>query len=141
MNEKIEFIITGGTIDSYYDGTKDTVEVNDLSVIPKYINGLKIPYPVIFSEVCMKDSRKISAEDREKILKQIKDSSSTKIIITHGTYTLPDTARFLKVNLGKIDKTIILTGSFVPLVGFAPSDAGFNLGFAVAKLQDLAPGI
>ena len=54
---------------------------------------------------------------------------------------MPDTARYLEVNLKNRDKVIILTGSMIPLVGFSPSDAPFNLGFAIAKSQELPNGI
>lgn len=64
-----------------------------------------------------------------------------KIIITHGTYTMPDTARYLKANLKRDDQTIVFTGSMIPLTGFSPSDAPFNLGYSIAKIQDLPAGI
>lgn len=54
---------------------------------------------------------------------------------------MPDTARFLKANLKRNDQTIILTGSIIPIHGFSPSDGPFSLGYAVAKLEDLEPGI
>ena len=108
MSEKsIHFIITGGTIDSYYDGTKDTAVPNEHSVVPKYINILKLYEKTEFSEVCMKDSRKLTEKDRKNVLKEVKKSDSKRIIITHGTYTLPDTARYLKANLKDHGKVII----------------------------------
>lgn len=64
-----------------------------------------------------------------------------KVIITHGTYTMPDSAKFLKANLKRKDQTIIFTGSMIPLLGFAPSDAPFNLGYAIARVQELKAGI
>ncbi|MFZ2979054.1 MAG: asparaginase domain-containing protein, partial [Candidatus Magasanikiibacteriota bacterium] len=64
-----------------------------------------------------------------------------RIIITHGTYTLPDTARYIKAQLKNNNKTIIFVCSMIPLMGFSPTDAGFNLGYAVAKSQELEPGI
>ena len=89
----------------------------------------------------MKDSREINANDMKKILGTIQDSKHKKIIITHGTYTMPDTSRYLKANLKRKDQTIILTGSFIPLTGFSPTDAPFNLGYAISKVQDLPAGI
>ncbi len=68
-------------------------------------------------------------------------SKSKRIIITHGTYTLPDTARYLKANLKSSSKIIIFVCSMIPLVGFTPTDAGFNIGYAMAKTQDLSEGI
>ncbi len=137
----IHFILTGGTIDSYYDGTKDTVVVNEHSVIPEFIKSLRLYTRSEFTEVCMKDSRELNQNDRNEILKAIEESSSQKIIITHGTYTMPDTARFLKANLKRNDQVIILTGSLIPIKGFSPSDGPLNLGYAIAQLENLKPGI
>lgn len=140
-NNKLHFIITGGTIDSYYDGTKDTAVPNKKSVIPSYIDILKLYEDCQFTEVCMKDSRDLDETDRKNILNAIEKSNSGRIIITHGTYTLPDTARYIKANLKDKDKVIIFVCSMIPLVGFTPTDAGFNIGYAVAKSQELSEGI
>lgn len=137
----VHFILTGGTIDSFYDGTKDTAVPHRHSVIPAYIKSLKLYHITTFTEVCMKDSREIHLRDRQKMLAILKKTLHTKIIITHGTYTMPGTAQFLKTHLKRSDQTVILTGSFIPLTGFSPSDAGFSLGFALAKIQELPPGI
>ena len=104
--EKIVVIITGGTIDSYYAGSKDTVIPLKKSVIPSFIKSIQIEDPVSFIEVCMKDSRSLNANDLKKILSTINKTDSRKIIITHGTYTMPDTARFLAANLKKKNQTI-----------------------------------
>jgi L-asparaginase len=139
--DTIHFILTGGTIDSYYDGTKDTAVPLERSSIPRYLKSI-LPYvETEFTEVCMKDSRELTEENRKEILEAVKASPHTHIVITHGTYTMPDTARFLKANLQRDDQTIIFTGSMIPLTGFAPSDASFNLGFAVASFSSLKPGI
>lgn len=143
--EKILFVITGGTIDSIWDGSKDTVIVAEHSVMPEYFDNLsknlKFYEEIKFSEVCMKDSRAISDQDRENILKIIEESESTKIIVTHGTYTMPDTARFLEKNKKRRDQTVIITGSLVPIKGFDFSDGPFNLGYVFAQLQTLPPGV
>jgi len=139
--DKLHFIITGGTIDSYYDGTKDTAVPNEHSVVPKFIKILKLYEECDFSEICMKDSRNLNGIDRKNILKAVKNSDSKRIIITHGTYTLPDTARYLQANLKNHNKVIIFVCSMIPLEGFTPTDAGFNIGYAVAKSQELPKGI
>ena len=126
--------MAGGTIDSYYEGTKDTAVPNKESVIPDFIKSLKLYEKTVFTEICMKDSRDMTKNDLKKILNTIKKSTHKKIIITNGTYTIPDTARYLKVNLKRNDQTIVFTGSLIPLVGFSPSDAPFNLGYSIAKV-------
>ena len=141
MDDTIHFIITGGTIDSVYNGIKDTVEPANDSGIPAFITGLKLYNDVEFTTICMKDSRALSKDDLAAILTAVKNSPHKKIIITHGTYTMPDTARYLEANLGENDKTIVLTGSMIPLQGFSPSDAPFSLGYAVAQVLALGPGI
>ncbi|HEY4494212.1 MAG TPA: asparaginase domain-containing protein [Candidatus Paceibacterota bacterium] len=139
--EKIEVIITGGTIDSFYDGTQDTVAPLANSVVPEFIMSLKTDYDFLFTQVCMKDSRSLNKKDLDHVLKTIQESPSKFFIITHGTYTMPDSARFLEVNLKIKDQVIILTGSLIPLTGFSPSDAPFNLGFSIASLPNLEPGV
>ena len=141
MEDTIHFMITGGTIDSFYNGTKDTVEPVKESSIPTFIESLKLFEKTEFSTICMKDSRSLTMDDRANLLKAIQESPHKNIIITHGTYTMPDTARYLEANLGDHDKTIVLTASMIPLTGFTPSDAPFNLGFSVAKVLELGPCI
>ena len=140
-DKTIHFIITGGTIDSYYDGTQDTVIPNEHSVIPEFIKSLKIYEETFFTEACMKDSRALNESDRKDILKILEEIPSKKVIITHGTYTMPDTARYIKANLKRNDQTIILTASMIPIKGFSPSDGTFNLGYSLAQVQTLSPGI
>lgn len=89
----------------------------------------------------MKDSREINEVDLKKILETTEQSAHEKIIITHGTYTMPDTARYLKAHLRRKDQTIILTGSMIPIKGFAPSDGPFNLGFAILEVLRLSAGV
>ncbi len=137
----LHFIMTGGTIDSYYDGTKDTAVTNKESIIPRFIQMLKLYNKTKFFEVCMKDSREIKKSDLKKVLSEIEKSTCKHVIITHGTYTMPDSARFLRANLKRTDQTIILTASMLPMTEFTMSDGGFNLGYAVSEVQHLEPGV
>jgi len=140
-SEKIHIILTGGTIDSQWEGNTDTIGVSKHTSIPKFFKSLELYSKLQFTEICMKDSRQLTPKDVAKICKAVEDSSSKKIIITHGTYTMPDTARYLQANLKRKGQAIILTGSMTPLVGFEPSDASFNLGYALAKVQALPAGV
>lgn len=139
--EIIHFCMTGGTIDSYYDGVQDTVIPRPTSIIPRYIEAFKLRTKSIFTTICMKDSRHVTDDDREKLLKIVEGSLAQRIIVTHGTYTMPDTARYLKKHLTRRDQVVILTGSMIPLGGVSPSDGGFNLGFAIAQTEILKPGV
>jgi L-asparaginase len=138
---KIQFITTGGTVDSYWSGKHDTAKVNEHSYLPEFFKNLDLYSELDFVEVCLKDSRELTQADVQKVVETVEKSKIKNIIITHGTYTMPDTARYLQVNLKRKDQTIILTGSMTPLKGFEPSDASFNLGYAVSKVQELKPGI
>lgn len=139
--KKMHLIMTGGTIDSSWDGRQDAVIVSAESNLPTFFKKFPIDYEIIFTEVCMKDSRALTTEDLSKLLKTIENSESTKIVITHGLYTMPDTVKYLQKKLKRTDQTIILTGATTPLLGFDMSDAGFNLGFSISKVQELSPGI
>jgi L-asparaginase len=109
------------------------------SNIKKYIDKYLQPeYTVHETTVCMLDSNDITDKIRSQILDEIKKSKSENIIVTHGTDTMAATARSLD---GKVlNKRVILVGAFKPLV-FAPSDAAFNLGFAVASFENLKNGV
>ena len=137
----IHFIMTGGTIDSYYDGTKDTAVPNKESIIPRFIQSLKLYNKTKFSEICMKDSRDVKKSDLKKVLNEIEASPYKNIIITHGTYTMPDSARYIKANLKRSDQVIVFTAAMLPMTEFTMSDGGFNLGFAVSNAQILSPGV
>jgi L-asparaginase len=139
--DTIQFILTGGTIDSYYKGEIDTAVPNKHSVIPNYLKGLKLYLNLEFTEICMKDSRSLTKQDLKRICKEIERSPCKNIIITHGTYTMPDTARYLKANLKRKDQKIILTGSMIPLKGFEFTDAPFNLGYSIGNLKNIDNGI
>ncbi len=137
----IHFILTGGTIDSYYYPPKETSVPHDASVIPEYIQKIQPHISCSFEEICMLDSGEITNEIRGGIVTAIEDSNADKIIITHGTNTMSETARYLETHLRNNNKAIILTGAMIPLKEFAMSDAGFNLGYAMAKAQDTANGV
>lgn len=142
MDQKIHFIMTGGTIDGFYDAVGQTARPGKVSVIPEYFDDVIKPYAYTsFETLCMKDSKEITDDDRVQMATRIQNADTSKIIITHGTDTMEKTAGFLKNALGPdTGKTVILTGSMVPL-GFSKSDSGFNLGFAFAEIRRLTPGV
>lgn len=139
--ETIHFILTGGTIDSSFDPTKDSLVIGDKSHIENFVTNLNLHNSTKFEIAVLKDSREIRHTDRQKILEMIKNSAHKMFIITHGTYTMPDTAQYLIDELEASDKVVVLTGSMIPLKGFEFSDGGFNLGYALAKVQCLSPGV
>ncbi len=141
MNETIHIILTGGTIDSVFDPVKDGVVIGKETVVEDYLKKLRLHNSLEVTLAFLKDSREIRHADRKKLLELVQKSPHKKILITHGTYTMPDSAQYLKENIAKTSKTIVFTGSMVPLTGFQFSDAAFNLGYAIGQLQSLKPGV
>lgn len=143
MSEKIHFIITGGTIDKSYNPVTEKPESHNISVIPDYIQKIIQPhFPLSFETPCLKDSLDITDDFRAHLVELIQKNEAKKIIITHGTSTLTNTAEFLEKHLDpQTDKTIVLVGAMIPLKEFAMSDAGFNLGYAIATVKNSDPGV
>jgi L-asparaginase len=111
--------------------------------VTEYIRQMIRPdFKVSQNIITMKDSRAITDDTRRDIVAAIKSSECKNIIITHGTYTMVDTAKFVKDNLADTnDRKIIFIGSFYPLKGYVPSDAPFNIGFAFGALLGAEPGV
>jgi L-asparaginase len=86
----------------------------------------------------MIDSLSMTETDRKKILKECQTSLEDKILITHGTDTMTETAKLLGQFIK--NKTIILTGAMVPYA-FDSSDELYNLGSVLAFLQTLPLGV
>jgi L-asparaginase len=84
-----------------------------------------------------KDSLELTDADRQTILEAVKASASQRILITHGTDTMAQTAEVLK---SVADRTIVLTGAMQP-ARMRRSDATFNIGFAWAAVSLLPAGV
>ncbi len=144
-NNHINIIKMGGTIefrDSSYEKINDLMKL-DVS-IEGYLSNLISPhFTYNIDVVCEKDSRDINQEDLVKLWETIRISQYEKILITHGTFTMKDTAKYLEdlISGENINKKIIITGAMVPIVGFSISDAGFNLGYSIASLNNVEPGV
>jgi len=140
----VHIIKMGGTIefiDPAYDEFNKKLLKLDAS-IDSYLHNLVKPHFNFSSEeVAQKDSREINEEDRERLAKAISNSPHENIIITHGTFTMKDTAQYVEKLDAAAGKKIILTGSMIPIMGFAASDAGFNLGFAMGLFPSIEPGV
>lgn len=141
MSKKIHFIITGGTLDKLYDPISQTHRLAKKSLVPRYIEKVT-GRDISFETLAMIDSNEMTTALRGQLYKSILREKSDRIIITHGTDTMSVTAGFLKKKLtAKSQKTVILTGSMIPMKEFVLSDGGFNLGYAMAKITDLKPGV
>lgn len=138
----LDIIITGGTMEKKYDPiAQTTVSTNDPSPLPDYFKHYIHPlFDLHYHPVCNMDSRDFTDNIRRKIANKIMTCGS-HILITHGTDTMPETGEYLLGALPKDHgKTITLTGAMHPLA-FHPSDAGFNLGYAIGQLRTLKTGI
>lgn len=137
----IHIITMGGTIDSSWSPVQDAIVVSEKSNLPLYFTKFPLIDELIFSHICAKDSRAITQQDRKNMLKTVEQSKAAKIIITHGTFTMPDSARYLKQHLKRKDQSIILTGATTPIKGFEMTDAPLNLGYAISHVQKLPPNV
>jgi L-asparaginase len=135
---KIVFIQTGGTIDKDYPKIKNgfAFEITEPAV-RRIIQKVNPNFDFEIISILKKDSLDIKEEDREKIYAACQKANSDKIIITHGTDTMIETAK--KLSTIK-NKTIILTGANKP-ERFSDSDASFNVGTAVGALNVLSKGV
>jgi L-asparaginase len=134
--DSILVLTTGGTIDKQYFDALSKYQITD-SIVTRLLEVGRVRHPYQVEEVLRKDSLDITEEDRARIVEHVRRSSSSRIVITHGTDTMTVTAAALA---GITDKTIVLTGALAP-ARFSESDAAFNLGMAFATAQTAAPGV
>jgi L-asparaginase len=129
-------ITTGGTIDKVYFDSKGGYEVGPPVAERILIDGRVVDtMPIV--ELFRKDSLELTEDDRVAIREAVVACGTPRVIITHGTDTMVETARALD---RVFDKRVVLTGAIQP-GGFSDSDASFNLGMAVAAVQVLPVGI
>lgn len=133
---KIQFISTGGTIDKIYFDALSQFEVGD-SVASAILTDALVDFDYDVVALMKKDSIEMTESDRTVIRAHIENDPNTLFVVTHGTDTMPETARALE---GIRGKTIVLTGALTP-ARFRTTDAVFNLGMAVATVQTAKPGV
>lgn len=129
---------TGGTIEGFDYPSKNFLPEEAPVDIANFLDNAKLSIIYTIEKVFAKDSRFITPDDREVLVQKISTTKTHRILITHGTLTMIETAQYL----GKLylHKTIVLTGAFV-LGTEAHTDAPFNLGYALCALQTLGPGV
>src|SRR5438046_104040 len=133
----IRVFVTGGTFDKKYDELRGTLEFEDTHV-PEMLRLGRCQVDVSVRTLMMVDSLQMTDEDRDTIAEHAQRCEEDRIVITHGTDTMVDTAR--KLAEAVPGKTIVLTGAMVPYA-FGSSDGLFNLGSALSFAQVLAPGV
>lgn len=129
-------LTTGGTIDKAYFDALSEYQIVD-SGIPALIAQARVALPFRVVELMRKDSLELTDADRALIAAAVREAPETRVVITHGTDTMTETAKALAAIPGK---TMVLTGALSP-ARFADTDAPFNLGMAFATAQVAAPGV
>lgn len=135
---KILFIQTGGTIDKDYPKVVKAYHFEICEpAVGRILQKIKPAFEYDVISILKKDSMDLTDEDRQLILKTCLEASAKKILITHGTDTMVETARVLSEIT---DKAIILTGSARP-ERFANTDADVNVGTALGALNLAENGV
>ena len=136
----VHILTTGGTIDKVYFDAKSAYAVGDPQ-IAGILRQVGVTFDFEVETLMRKDSLEITDADRARIAAAVRESPHRRILITHGTDTMTDTALALTALLGADlgGKTVVLVGSLAP-ARFRTTDAEFNLGFASAAVQTLGPG-
>lgn len=135
----IRVLIAGGTIDCEKIES-DSRYVFGNTHIPEILEHGKNEASVETEVVMMKDSLLMTDADRQIICQHCQKVAENKIIITHGTDTMVETAKYIAQN-GTGGKTIVLVGAMVPYLSQDKSDALFNVGCAVGAVQALGEGV
>ncbi len=135
---KIRIIVTGGTFDKEYNELNGTLYFRD-SHVPQMLRQGRSRVETEIDEMMMMDSLDMTDDDRARIVRRCAESPERRIVITHGTDTMVQTARAL-AQASLEGRTIVLTGAMIPYA-FGSSDGMFNLGSAVSFVQSLPPGV
>ena len=135
--EPIRIFITGGTFDKAYNELTGELFFKE-SHLPEMLKLGRCNLEVQVRTLMMIDSLQMTDDDRQIILQQCRSAPESRIVITHGTDTMVETAGVLARRV--TDKTIVLTGAMIPYK-FGSSDGLFNLGSALAFAQTLPPGV
>lgn len=136
---QIQIFVTGGTFDKEYNYINGELYFKDTHLPSMFTLG-RCTLDIDIKTLMMLDSLEMTNDDRNIIIHNCKRSKSNKIIVTHGTDTIVDTAKAIaEANLE--DKTVVLTGAMVPYAFGTSSDGFFNLGSTLAFVQVLPKGV
>ncbi len=133
----VRILITGGTFDKRYDEIGARLHFTE-SQVPDMLRLGRSRVDVAIRTVMLVDSLDMSDADRELIAQNCLQAPESRIVITHGTDTMVETARVVASRV--TGKTVVLTGAMVPYA-FGSSDGLFNLGSALSFAQALPPGV
>lgn len=134
--EPIVIVTTGGTIDKAYFDALSTYQIGE-PVVKKLLEAANVTLPYRIIELLRKDSLEMTDEDRARLRETVASLDAQRVVVTHGTDTMTDSATALA---SVPNKTMVLTGALSP-ARFAESDATFNIGMAFAAAQTMPPGV
>jgi L-asparaginase len=133
----IRVFVTGGTFDKEYDEIRGRLYFQDTH-LPDMLELGRCRLDVDIRTLMMVDSLEMTDSDRELVARHCREAPEERIVVTHGTDTMVDTAAVIARAVP--DKTVVLTGAMIP-IAFGSSDGLFNLGGALVAAQVLAPGV
>ena len=133
----IRIFVTGGTFDKTYDEIGGALAFGETH-LPEMLRLGRSRVDVTVRTLMMVDSLQMTDADRALIARECLHCPESRIVITHGTDTMVETAR--AVAAGVIGKTVVLTGAMIPYA-FGSSDGLFNLGSALSFAQVLPAGV
>lgn len=134
-------ITTGGTIEGLDYSTEKEIPESSIKriTIGELVQKIEIHTKYTVKTLFSKDSRFITKKDRELLLETILKNPNYNVLVTHGTFTMIETARFLgEQNLER--RTIILTGAFISGKK-ENTDALTNLEFAISQFKTQKSGV
>jgi len=138
--ERIRLLVTGGTFDKEYNELTGTLFFKDTH-LPEMLRLGRSRVDLAIDTLMMIDSLEMTGADRMLIVEQCRLAPEARILITHGTDTMVETAGALAAALSpRSGKTIVLTGAMIPYA-FGSSDGLFNLGSALSFVQVLPTGV
>ena len=136
----IRIVVTGGTFDKTYDEINGRLSFGSTH-LPEMLRLGRSRVETTIQTLMMIDSLDMTDADRTLIVDQCRQVDETRIVVTHGTDTMVETAAALADAMpAEAGKTIVLTGAMIPYA-FGSSDGLFNLGSALSFVQVLPPGV
>ena len=133
----IRILVTGGTFDKTYDEIAGRLAFGETH-LPEMLRLGRSRVPVVVETLIMVDSLEMTPAERSRIVERCASCNESRIVVTHGTDTMVDTA--VAIADGVRGKTVVLTGAMVPYA-FGSSDGLFNLGSALSFAQVLPEGV
>jgi L-asparaginase len=137
VGEPIRVFVTGGTFDKEYDELSGRLFFR-ATHLPEMLRLARCRVEVRVQTLFMKDSLDMDEADRRAVVEACRASAEERIVVTHGTDTMVETAAALLA--ARLPRTIVLTGAMVPYA-FGSSDGLFNLGSAISFAQVLPHGV